>query len=877
MGFDEKQYEQFLISHRRNKTNPEDLLERYSITLPASDELIRAQVKAVREYWNKIGLGNSRAAAVAKWCRTQDEQLRGQAAANLESAAWWQGQQSARDSAAAGSIQAVADDLRQNYGSLRVVTSGTLDKYATKENLSAAQAAQAASQAGLTVIDKGVTLPAAAPVSGFRSLEQDMAECRAATIPELVHPGSGPFRIIERYACLADPGKRLDADAVEKQTTAVEKRGVSGADNARVKVLRALRKAQRDGVDLRDVTLYHLVSVAAGAPTPTSAKTILEKAGVESTDAATIAVLLAEQAVAASSSGLDRVRGLLDAGQLREAASAAQNLTGDPEMTAEAQRLVKDARQRLDQLLAEARAARLVPDEALAEQRLKDATLISAEEAAAELATLPLAPPTQLDAVAEGVRVELFWQRGPGQDADTEYAVRRTRDRPPTAATDGTQVHRGRGNSCADSGAPVALPVQYGVFALSGTRPASRPVTVEVVLLPPVTALKAEVGTATIALSWQAPPDAEVRVTRTQADAVPVPVRVRGNGCQLSGLPEGMVQYFEVVAVYRGPGGRELRSRAEQISATPRAEAKPVPALRARTVESNGAIWVRMTWPRVDGSEVKIYRSDTAPPWPFGTTVAPDQLARAGQQVTGRPIGSGADSGLEAELPPGIHHLLPLSVGGTGMVAGRTAVVAVTDPVRHLTATPFADYATLSWEWPSTAQLAEVSWERDGEVDVYSMTLAKYRNEGGAKVPLGASPSKVEVRAVIVAGGKQYAAPPVSLTVRQVVETPVRYRVSGLPAVGPLGGRAKKIVFTAEEACTGVRVRMVAFPGRVMPTKPTDGVTVLEETLTLAPGVPTEHKANVPRSVKRPFWVRCFVIDGRARLIDPPMAQLKET
>ena len=62
MQFDEKRYAEFLIAHQRKRTNPEDLTERYAITLPATDAEIKAQVRAVREYWNKIGLGNSRTA-----------------------------------------------------------------------------------------------------------------------------------------------------------------------------------------------------------------------------------------------------------------------------------------------------------------------------------------------------------------------------------------------------------------------------------------------------------------------------------------------------------------------------------------------------------------------------------------------------------------------------------------------------------------------------------------------------------------------------------------------------------------------------------------------------------------------------------------------
>src|ERR1039457_371557 len=879
MRFDEKQYEQFLIAHRRNKTNPEDLMERYGITLPASDAEVKAQVKAVREYWNKIGLGNSRASAVAKWCRTQDEQLRKQPGTDLESATWWKRQQSERDAAAEASIQAVADDLKQNYGSLGVVTSGTLDKFAASASLSTSQAELAARRAGLTVVDKNVALPDTAPMptTVFRNLAQEMAECKAATIPELIHPGCGPFRIVVRYECLAAGSKRLDANAVEAQTTEVEKRGASGADNARVSALRILRKAQRDGVDLRDVTLYHLATAAQGAPTSTSAKSMLERAGVESTDAAIIAVLLGERATAASVSGLDKVKDLLDNGKLREATAAAQTLSGDQDMVVEARRLVEAARQRLDQLLAEARAARQGSDEALAEKLLRDAAQISAEEAAAELATLPLAAPAQLRAVGDGAQVRLFWQRGPGQDQSTVYAVCRSPDRVPTAPTDGAQVHRGPGDSGADVGAPVARPVRYGVFALGEGRPPSRPATAEVTLLPPVSQLKAEVGTATIALSWAVHPDAVVRVTRAAPGTDPVPVPLTGKGCQVSGLPEGKPQHFEVVAVYRGPGGAELRSVPVQVTATPRAEAKPIPRLRARTFESNGAVRVRVTWPRTDNSDVRIMRSDTQPAWPFGTVITPAQMAGAGDELTGRAITSGAETGFQTDLPAGVRSPLPLPVGGTGIPVGRAATVAVTDPVSQLTGTPFSDYATVSWAWPSTAQLAEVTWELDGEVDVFLISMADYRSQGGARVPLGADSCKVEVRAVIMAGGKRYTAPPASITVDRIVELPVRYQVSGLPAVGPFGGRAKKVVFTSEQACAGVRVRMVAFPGRVMPTKATDGVPVLETTLALAPGVPAEHKVSIPKSVKRPFWVRCFVLEGHARLIDPPISNLKET
>ena len=57
--------------------------------------------------------------------------------------------------------------------------------------------------------------------------------------------------------------------------------------------------------------------------------------------------------------------------------------------------------------------------------------------------------------------------------------------------------------------------MQYAVFAVGDGRPTSRPATVSVTLLPPVSGLRAEVGPATVMLHWQAHPDAQVRVERT--------------------------------------------------------------------------------------------------------------------------------------------------------------------------------------------------------------------------------------------------------------------------------------------------------------------------------------------------------------------------
>lgn len=873
MRFDENEYrDEFLKKHRGTRSAPGDLMARYAITLPATDGDIAAQLKAVRAYWNKIYTGKSNIAQVAKLCRTEDERLRAEHGAQMETRTWWQARQSDQQKAADASIGVMADELQRRYGKLGVVPSGILAQFAGKLGLTPAQATQAAERSGVTVI-ANVALPTAEPIRQFSALAKAMAECAAPSVPELLHPDAGRYRIVERYECLADSRKRLDAVAVQTRIAVADKQRKSATVDALRAALAILSKAVRDGVNLDDVALFHAVTIAreSAAMSADIAAAALVEAGVEPRDAAIIAVLVAEQG-AASGTGPQRVPDLLAAGRLREARAAAASLPPESGERAEATQRVEAAQRRLDELLAAVKAALAVPDEARAETLLKEAALISAEDAATELAAVPFPPPVALRAVGDGAVVTLFWRPAPGHDPDTVYVVRRSaQPRPLTAPAEGDPVHAGRGDTCADPRAPVAQPVQYAVFAASDDRPSSRPAIVTVTLVPPVTQLRAEVGPATVALSWSALPDARVEVTRTAPGAAPVPVQVSGSRCQAGGLTEGQQQHFEVTAVYTGPDGAELRSVPQHISATPRAEARPISTLRARPVGTEDAIRVRVTWIPVDNSDIKIVRCDREPEVSFGTVVTAEQMAAVGDEVTGTLMSAGRETGFETTLPAGVHRLVPFAIGGTGIVIGKPVTVAVTDPVRHLAVTAFADYATVSWEWPASAQVAEVSWRLDGTEDFMHIDRGQYRSAGGARVPLGRGPCEIEVRAVITVGKASFTSPPVTTTIGQVDQTPIRYDVAKL---GPaLRGWVKKVTFTADQECSGIRVRMVASPGRVMPTSPSDGETVLDTTLLLRPGVPQEQKVTVPRKTT---WVRCFVIAGQARLIDPPITRLKE-
>ncbi len=880
MQFDEARYAQEFIKKLRGaRSVPDDVLALYAITLPATDAEIAAQVKAVRAYWNKASSGSTFTAQAAKMCRAEDERLRAKYGASMEKRAWWGARAAERKSAAQASITSLAEELKQSHGQVGVVTEGMVAGFAARLNLSAADAQQAVRQAGLKLAE-GVILPESPPFASFPALVKDMAECAVPSVPELVHPGAGPFRLLERYECTADRAKRLDVAALTEQSNEADKRAPSVTENARRGALKLLRKAVSDGAELRDVALFHLVTIASEfAPmSMTMAAAQLQKAGLERDDAAVIAAVLHDQSAASDVAGLGKVRSLLASGQLNEASQVALSLPAGSPQRQEASKDIETARERLTALLAEARRAVATADEVQAAVLLREAAAISADDATEALAAVPLAPPAGLRAICEGAEVRLFWQPAPGHDDATTYVVTRTLQRPPADPSDGSAVHRDRSTSCRDGHAPVARPVQYGVFALADGRPNSRPATAQVTLLPPVSHLEAAVGPSEVTVHWSTHPDAQgVRATRSAAGQPPATVAVRGNSCQLTGLREGDAQHFEITAVYRGLDGGEMLSPVEQINATPLSEAQPLPRLRVRTVEAGGALRVRVSWTPVDKSEIRIMQADAPPIWPFGTWVAQEDMMRFGAEVTGRRIaGRDGELAIETELPPGVHHLVPFSVGGTGIVVGRPTPVGVTAPVRRLVVTPFASYATVAWEWPPGVQLAEVSWEVDGDADLVVLGQAQYRSQGGARVPLGRGPCTVEVRAMIMAGDEPFTSPPVKYVIGSVMDVEIRYTISATPSVGPFGGRSKRVVFTSAEGCQSVRVQLVALPGRVMPTSPDSGLVLLDTALALAPGVPAEHQVTVPRSVRRPYWVRCFVAGGQARLVDPPISQLKE-
>lgn len=876
MAFDEKRYvEEYLKKRDVKRGLPDDLVERYAITLPASDAEIAAQVRAVRSCWNGFKPG-ARGADIVKLCRSADEALRAQHGDDLLCRDWWTKYADGKRSAAEATVTKLAERLKSAYGQLGVVTATTIEALAATSGLSPQQATDAARKASLTVVPPTPLPSVPGPIAGrFTTLQVDLQACGARTIPELLHPGSGEFRIRDGYECLADRQNRLDVAAVSVQMEAAQKTGAGTSNDARRAALQSIRSAAEKRVDLTQLAFAHLVDLAA-ALLPQGLETAwdgLAEVGLARPEAAVIVVLLADQSTTAGAAGVAKVEQLLAEGRLAEARQAAQSMPDGSKERSAAIKRVDTERTRLDDLLTQVRQAVADGDETRAASLVREAELISGDDAEEALAAVPLTPPAGLRLVSDGDSVKLFWQPSAGHGDDTTYIVIRSDTRPPSTPADGTELGRESGTTFVDPHSLVARTVYYSVFAAARGRPSSRAAGATITVLPPVANLAADVGPSEVTVHWSTHPAChETEASRTEPGNAPTKLTVSNNSCYLGGLVEGQSLHFEITAVYRGVDGSVLRSSVAQINATPRSEASPIGKLRARPIDVAGEVRLRISWTPVDGSEVRILRSASPVPWTTGTWITADDMGRFGAEVTGRHVTGRSEVAIEAEIPPGVHHLVPVSIGGTGMVVGASTTVGVTDPVTNLVATPFATYATLSWQWPTSSQLAEVTWEVDGEVDVYTIGKSEYQTQGGARVPLGREPSTVEVRAMIRAQAASFTSPPVTLRIDAVNNVEIGYVVSD----SPLARRNKKVTFTSAEGCRGVHVRMVASPGPVMPTSPDDKFILLDAALDLPPGEPVVHSVTVPRAVSRPYWVRCFIVGGRGRMVDPPITDLKE-
>lgn len=910
MAFDPKRYEEEVLKPlRRPGARPDDLLGLYAVETGMGAGELEERVRRVRSLWNQKAGGVTGLARVCQLLLTADEDRRRDPAVRLTDPQWWRRQARDQERTAASVVDRLAADLQAAYGALGSVTPAQLDGVAGRSGLAAPQVADAVARSGLRTIE-AVDLPAADTLdrSTSRTLRDRLPMCGVRSVVELVHADlAGPYRLATGFAVPGRPGLRLDADVLARRLREAEAAADSSSARARKEVLALLAATVRGrSVDLRTIALAHVLDDLrerrdAGLPQVVLVKAA-EDLGLVRDDAVVLVASLLSRAAEAAGPRADASRAaspaevlaLVERGGLREAQAAVAALPEGIEGREAATRQVDAVAVRVRQLQDEAGRVAADRREAAAEGLLLEACRLASDDEGLErlLAGLPPPPPGGATARAAGAAVEVAWQPSRSLRGPVGHRVVRAVGRAPLHVEDGETV---AGPDAAldaahtrDLAPPTARPLRYAVFASVDGRTWSRPTaTGEVVVLPPVSEVAVDARLDRITLGWACDPAAvEVRVRRTPAatghggGAGPALPARRRSFVDPDVVP-GERYSYALTAGYRGPAGEELRSQAVVVTAVPRPPPVAVTDLAAGHVEDGGRTLVRLGWSVRPGTEeVRIRRSPTLPPWPVGGTVDLAALDGYGREVTGPGSTVDGRAVLEAEALPGRAVYVPFSVGAGRAVVGEAVPAGLVAPVSELHARRLGDRVTLSWVWPADATLAEVRWrspdgaDPDGTVRV---SRSEYAHDGGCPVVVGAAATAFEVRTETV--GPAGTAVSAGVTVTVPARPPrLRYTIDRVPGWrGRASPLRRVITVSAEVDCAGVELVVVAGTDRTLPLGPGHGTVVARRSdLALSPDRSEVLEVDVPGTVPRPFWLRCFALrPGGVTVADPPVDAMR--
>lgn len=883
--FDPKSYEETVVKPLRRWSGrqlPDDLVSRYAIELTMSDAEVLTRLGEVRAQWHKGAQSTGKAASVRSLYKAflrADEELRREHGDRLGRISWWRDHERVRAGARQGQIAELAQTLRVSFGELKLISPSQLE--ATMRAAYTALAPDEVDQA-LATAEISRTTPLELPKSSglpdttYRALRQHLIDAQAASVPELLFGPLRSFRVLDAFSCQPAQPHGLAAKAVEDAVNRENRRSITASQASRA-ALGVLSTAVRDGVDLRQLAVFHLLDSvrqhhAQGAPASALVKQLV--AVRLDADEARMAVFSVrnESGPVASASGLDLIHELLADGQLIAAKQALATVT-DADDAAAARQLVGNQLAEVNRLREAALATLRAGDESTAAGQLRQAAALAADDKdiAAQLHRIPPSPVIEPLAQPDGVGVRVSWRSAPSHDDAVRYRVVRKIGRSPVDPADGQVVREGTCTAFVDSTVPAGQLVGYAVFAANEQGPWSRPTGVTVEVFPPVHDVRLTEERGVVDGRWRVHPDAVSVAVHRGGRSGPV-VPTSGKTAFRDGRPTAD-QSYTIIARYRRADGGEVDSPAVSARAVSSDRIQPVAAMQLTAVPGENGAEIAIRWRQPADAEVVVRRAGRPCPWEFGAVVPLGELAGYGEEVRGRRDIEGEWRTLTASAPTGVFHYVPFTVGPSGAVRGADNALGIALPVTGLSYQRFGSELVLSWIWPERVGTAEIRWSGPEDSGGSRLTQQRYQTDGGCRIRCGTGEIQVRVRSVVAAEGGECFSPDAELVVPERGPS-VWYTVELTRR--PLRGAIARIRLTADATVSRCTVLVVAAPGVVMPRRATDGQLVLRDCPVLRAGQPIELTVELPK-LSRPYWVRCFLGDDPAtvRLVDPPTTQLK--
>ncbi|MFC5064114.1 hypothetical protein [Actinomycetospora atypica] len=876
-AFDQRAYENEVVRPLRNQVGdlPDDLLARYAVDPASSRDELERRLREVRAYWNNKARSASTVGQVCAAFLRADENLR---ATHGETAmldpGWWRRQQSERARARPAAIATLSRELASYYGPLGALTVDQLAGAARAHpDLTPKETERAAPQAGLEVVEnRDLPGPGDAGIARdvLRAIGAETAAAGARSVPEVVHPGGGEFRLLDGFA----PG-RLDEAAVTTRLDALH-RGRDGAASGKARhVLGRLRSAARSGVDLEVVALVHLLEEArrarrSGVP-PTGLVRVLTQRGLVEAEARRVVVhLLAEDTAAADP--LDELRDLLAEGR---PVAAGRLLAGLGPADANAGRVLLERHAAQVETLHDAAREAVAdgrPD--LAEEKLRAAVDLAGDrdDLTEELARLPVAPVPDLDVAGDGVAVRVSWTAAPGHRDDTAYCVVRREDRSPVDHRDGLVVATVVG-SCTvrDQEPPVGRPVRYAVFAArTAAGPWSTPTVGSIRVVPPVGDVVVRGEQDAVTARWATHGDVVkvlVRRSRAVPGAVAGDVASGRRSFRDTDVVVGADYRYEIVAVYLGPDEHaELRSEPVVVRGGALAEAAPVTELEVATDHDAVDPGLVVRWRNPPGAEVELRTGRTVPPGTPGALLDDAEVDGWGRAVDGSPQTEGDRAVLRLPVPSGLVHIAAFTRRPVGRVVGAASTFEFVAPPRRLRAQRRGDHVLLSWIWPDDVRVAEVRWSGGRR----RLTYSEYKDRGVLLPPTATG--VVEVRTLVDSGAGHSVSEPVSVALEARAPS-VSYHVrrTGGFLCGP---REAVVTVPSGQGPGSVEIVLVVAVSRTRPETVDDGRELGRAVLDLSSPASGELRVRLPK-LRRPNWLCCFSATDDVVLRHPHPSELK--
>ncbi|MGH3377124.1 MAG: hypothetical protein ACRDP6_20535, partial [Actinoallomurus sp.] len=453
--------------------------------------------------------------------------------------------------------------------------------------------------------------------------------------------------------------------------------------------------------------------------------------------------------------------------------------------------------------------------------------------------------------VVEGAEVALSWPPTPSRVGEIGYVVARCLGRVPRHPGDGETLRSGDGFA-RDAAPPLNAPLFYAVFAVRGSAASVPAVAGPLHVRPEPAEVDLRATDGVVAARWSCPPEA-VRVLVTR-DGTPIPAE-RG-GFRDETVRNGTTYHYRVAAAYLSTDGHEIITSGVHVAATPAARPDPVDDL---SVEQDPAGHLVVTYDEPRHGQVEMVAMSGPPPWPAGTTLAVEEVHRAGRVLRTAPV----PGGVVVNTGPGV--LLAVSVSGDVATIGAHREHVNLTPPRELVTQRRGEMIMLGFDWPADVTEAEIRWwSADGEPQRLPIGRAGYDAHGGVRLAApGGAAVTIEVAAVATAYGRRVTGSPVRTQVRG--RTIVDYELRRSRLRGPL-----IVTLTSAAPARLRRLVLITRPGP-LPQRPADGETVMSwDDLE----IPARLQAPLPR-LARPFWLRCFAEDATIELHDPPVRHLR--